>query len=814
MKKILSMLMALLMLGTTVFADIPASEYEHLTHTRYTDYLVNYHMTLEETIEDGLKGGEGFQCMYVLERHDKDPKYVIRGYDTCGVWWSKDGAKTWNLEEWDPMNTTKTLSMGVNDIEYHPDDPEIVFSYRWGAANESIAGGLYVSYNGGVSSTPVWIHGTHKQWRNADMWINFGAYDEERGKRPLYLVRSSSYARSQGGLYVSWDWDDRTKWDKKTPAEGGITFERIAFDPDEYGMIGDFKLSYDKKVMTAVIQSKKAEDGTWSADLAKGEFYVSFDQGKTWTKRNKGIEEFNIYASAIDPEDNTHWLASPRGVWEEDPERGKAVGYVTLYETKDSGLTWNKVLVEDWNVPIEKTVEEKDQVKDENGNPTGVSALNLNKRGSSYIHTITIGFTNSEGIQPILIGVQASCWPYRISFDDGKTFGYINNNMEHYLGKDETGWYDDPFAVSEAVPDEILCAIWKSDDGGRDFYWNDSGVSGKLVNSFVFGADGQLEWIAGFDVGVFEVVQGYEGDFPPLKPHRRSNAFANATAAALVQDPNDPNHYFGIAGTNSYTQEQVLVETFDNFVHSRYYINMQMRRRERSEEAGNVNGYLDQENVAYAPNDPNVVYSTYFYSNDNGKTWRESLYSILAVDAFNSSVCYAMSKNQIMISYDGAKTWEGTGVTLNNIRSCFVADSTEPFVVWAGEHNTEATRLHRVDLKTGTVKTLGADQGITTGRIGSSTGLQFKNIAISPVNPNVMLCSGTDYYGQHFGIFISFDAGNSWMEIPDKKPMAGMGNGCFHPTKQQYWGGGATGIWVFDYGAYAKDNNIPLMTNE
>lgn len=816
MKKIVSAMMAILMISSVVLAaDIPASEYEHLTTTRYTEYLTNYHMTLEETIEDGLKGGEGFQCMYAYERHDKYPDYVARSYDTCGIYYSKDGAKTWYPEESYP-GYTGDLSFGVCGLEYHPDNPEILFSYRWGVASETIAGGLYVSTDGGKTSRQIYALPRKKVKNNYDGWIKFGEYDEKKGKYPLYIVESNQDNPDRAGLYVSWDWDNEEKWNYNKPESGGITFERIAFgDAEKDGLIRRFTVSYDKKVMVASIGWKRDEQGNWSIKGAEGGMYASFDQGKTWLLRNKGIEEFVPSAIGIDPLNNEHWIMSPHYRWEKDL-LGRENGYIMLYETWDSGETWQKMNVEDWNVPIKKEVEEQDQGKDWFGNPNGIASLNINKAGDTMVEQIIISFPNTkDGTQAILISMEHSCWPYRISFDGGKNFGYINDDARHYLGKDETGWYGDPWAISEAVPDEYLVGIWKSNDAGEDFHWNDSKVSGKLCTSFIWDSNGQLRRLGGFDIGIFETVEGYEGDFPPIVPHRRNNAFANATCADLVKDPNDDNHIWGIAGTTSYSMEEILVETDNNFVNSQYYVNMQMRRRAKAD-SNNVSDYPHYR-VQYAPNDDQVIFSGLFYSNDNGKTWRESEYIIRAVDAFNSKVCYAMgddvnnNKNQILVSYDGAKTWQSTGVSITNVRDCVVADKTEPYVVWVGEHNSSTTNLHRVDLKTGTIKTIGAAQGLRSNV--EKRGLQLMELSYSDLYPNVMHIYGMDYYGQRGYNFISYNGGESWISIPGAPAQMNGSFGQFHPTKTQLWIGGPMGIWVFDYGKYAKDNNIELTNS-
>ena len=459
-------------------AKIPASEYEHLTHTKYNKYVDRYHLTLVETIEENKKGGEGFQCMNSQEMCDYNANYAARGYDSCGIYYTKDGAKTWYHEE---KNKEAAYSAGVSDLEYHPENPEILYSYRDAITNGSdTVSGLYLSEDGGMTSRRIYTFSHTKEARCRDGLMKFGPKDEKTGVYPLYLVIKDEVAFDKGmdtgklGLFVSYDY--------------GYTFECIGFEGKK---IANITMSHDKDFIVVTVEKEKdSSTGQWVD--AKDNVYVGYIAGNTgsitWEKRTKGIETYTAATVGIDTQNKEHWITSPYLVYDNE-------GYPVLYETFDSGNNWEELIVETWNAPHE----------------TGKNR-NITKR-SGYAREIKFTWPDENGKTALLINMSPSTWPYRISHDGGKTFKYINEDGKHLVGKDETGWFSDCIALSKAAPNVILTSVWKSEDYGELFYWNDSSVSGQLAFDYIFGPDGQVKIIAGFDVGIFKTDQRYEGDY-------------------------------------------------------------------------------------------------------------------------------------------------------------------------------------------------------------------------------------------------------------------------------------------------------------
>ena len=68
---------------------IPPEKYEHITTSKITPWITNYHLATPEHLEDNIKGGEGYQIPYAAAISDADANIMIRGYDTSGVYWSE-----------------------------------------------------------------------------------------------------------------------------------------------------------------------------------------------------------------------------------------------------------------------------------------------------------------------------------------------------------------------------------------------------------------------------------------------------------------------------------------------------------------------------------------------------------------------------------------------------------------------------------------------------------------------------------------------------------------------------------------------------
>ena len=276
----------------------------------------------------------------------------------------------------------------------------------------------------------------------------------------------------------------------------------------------------------------------------------------------------------------------------------------------------------------------------------------------------------------------------------------------------------------------------------------------------------------------------------------RNTAFANNSASALAIDPKDPNHMWGLAGTASYNYEDALIETFDGFKTSRIYFNLVERLRERAIEDGVEGYYLND--IMYSTVNSNIIATAYFISRDNGRTWMESELPIYQLSPHNEAVCYSIKNEEIMISYNYAKKWQGTGIKISNVQKCFYADPIEDFVLWVGEHGNSA--VHKIDLKTGTITSFGLSNGL---RFPGDRGLQIKSILRDPDDPDIIFVGAIDYWAAGVGGgFISIDGGKTFDVIP--VPVGGS-TMKLNPVTKKLWIATAGGNVIFDYQTYKQD---------
>ncbi len=754
---------------------VPASEYMHLTHTKVNDYIDNYHLTLLETIEKGLKGGEGFQLIGAFEWSDDDANYVVRGYDTAGVQYSKDGGETWH---WEEDIKGQCYAIDIRDLEYYPGNPEILYSVRCSSGNgDTVTSGLYMSEDGGKTTERIYAYSHEKGARDRDGLIKFGAYDENLGVYPMYLVikDEKGYDKygfdapgGQLGLFRSVDM--------------GKTFECVGFKGEK---VNEISMSQDGDFIVALVESRKnTETGKWE-DAKSNVYYGEIKNGTdaiNWQLRSGGIEEFTAEKVAIDTVDKNHWVTCPYLAMSEQ-------GYPRLFETYDAGLNWTEIQVENWNA------------EHEDGTNQSGGSYGILKNNGSYLRDATFTYPDENGKTNLILCVGPNLWPYRISKDGGKNIQYINETQfEDVLDKDGTGWYTHAIAISKAAPSSVYIGQWRSDDYGNTFNWKDSGTSGHLAYDWLFDKEtGQVRIVGGFDFGIFSAEPGYEGDYPPMQPSYRNNCFANSSCTVLEVDPDDPNHVWGLSGGRPYNTEEILVETYDGFKTSRMYFNLVKRLRERAEAAGTEGEYFVT--VRYAKTNSEVIHAGPFISSDGGKTWFESELRIYAISPFNENVCYSMNNDEIMISYDRAVTWKGTGIKIQMVRDSFYADPVEDFVLWVGQHGYSG--LHKVDLKTGSIKSVGVANGIKSRR--DST-VQIRNVVRSEKYPDIIFVGGDDFYGYAGGtIFMSLDGGDTYEPIPSEISSSAGLSFKINPVTEKLWIASSHGNMVFDYVKYMND---------
>src|SRR3954462_3907816 len=106
----------------------------------------------ERQVAQGIKGGEGGQCLHGIERSRSDDKRIYLAVDVVGVWRSKDAGFSW-----EPCKNIGLHALGTSSVAVHPKDAERVLVYAQAAWEQprQPEEGLYESKDGGETWSRV-----------------------------------------------------------------------------------------------------------------------------------------------------------------------------------------------------------------------------------------------------------------------------------------------------------------------------------------------------------------------------------------------------------------------------------------------------------------------------------------------------------------------------------------------------------------------------------------------------------------------------------------------------------------------------------
>ncbi|MBO5059514.1 MAG: hypothetical protein J6C82_01190 [Clostridia bacterium] len=170
------------------------------TATYTAPWMANWHLTTEEQLESGIKGGEGGQMVWGIAIAPSDENKVLLGTDTSGIYKSDDAGSSWHAAG------LGFYATGITDIEFYPDDANIAFaaasshSTTWQSPFE----GLWRSEDSGETWEQVLSCGFGGSRNESIVFA-----DPENGIRTIYAGAYSEIeidgTSCSGGVYQSDD---------------------------------------------------------------------------------------------------------------------------------------------------------------------------------------------------------------------------------------------------------------------------------------------------------------------------------------------------------------------------------------------------------------------------------------------------------------------------------------------------------------------------------------------------------------------------------------------------------------------------------
>ena len=248
----------------------------------------------------GLTEISGNGRVNCIQFHPADTNIIFIGAPSGGLWKSTDGGKNWTT------TTDMLAAIGISDIAIHPTYPDTMYIATGdGDAGDTYGIGILRSSDAGATWEPT----------NLALEITNLTYFRRlliNPDNPQVMIATSS----SGIYYTDNAWQTYTK-------ELIGNYKDLEFKPDDYSVVYATRYDYS----------------------GKGSVYVSFNGGKTFTKRMDGFttnNTVNRIELAVTPNnpDIVYALAS----------KSDDNGLFGLFVSTDSAQTWAKVYGNDKNL--------------------------------------------------------------------------------------------------------------------------------------------------------------------------------------------------------------------------------------------------------------------------------------------------------------------------------------------------------------------------------------------------------------------------------------------------------------------------------
>lgn len=572
------------------------------------------------------------------------------------------------------------------------------------------------------------------------------------------------------------------------------------------------------------------------AGFASGGIWKTTNGGDTWTPLGDDLPTLSVSAIKLDVNNpNRIWMGTGEGWGNIDAVHGVGVLF-----SEDAGESWS---LTGFNYEMSSGL---DVFSVEHNPATGTLLVGADNGlwrstddGATFTQVMSIGtyrdIEMKKGSSNIVFAVahQGALGYFYRSFDDGATWTQITN------GTPTSGITNSKFALCDADPELILWAlsgvggqqygIWRSTDGGDSF-------SQILGNGGHYGSQGWYNISLAIDpTDPNRVFSGGVNYYRSTNGGSSFSQYANNVhvdhhAAAFA--PSDPTQFWVGSDGGVWRSTNAGLSFADRnagLVTMQFYaINQSQSQPTLAMGGTQDNGtyiYNNSLNWSYGlggdgffceihRSNTDILYAEVyngthyrsvngggvFYPKNNGITEQGPWSTPTHMDYSNSSILWTAHTTKVFKTVNDANSWSWVGnpTGLGGGRSIAQSRSDHDIVAVIGP-----TRIF-----------LTPDAGTTwvERTSGIVSGGSLSDIAIDPVNPDIMVVTCTSYSDNFPHVYKTVDQGQSWFGIDDGLPVEPVNTIEIDPLNPDwYFIGTDTAVYVsFDAGASWQPFNTGL----
>lgn len=717
---------------------------------------------------------------------ESDPFTFYAATSTGGIWKTTNNGVSFE-PVFEKENTHSVGAIAVN--QNHPNILWVGTGERANRQSNSWGDGVYKSHDGGKT------------------WQNLGLKDSHHiGRIVLHPTDTLvAYVAAMGHL-----WGPNEERGLYHTKDGGKTWDRLIYVDEDTGVADVAMDPSDPNILYAATYQRRRKPYGFHGGGPGSGLHKSIDGGKTWEEQKNGLPEGDYGRIGI-----SIYRNNPEVVFislEQGYQYNASTAYnkrrAGLYRSRDKGESWE--LMSDWNprpmYASQPLVDPSDESRIYMMNEYSYSSdsgrtfiaprqtlhgddriLWVNPKDSRHVikgDDGGIGISYDRGIKWLFVNNLPVSQYYRVSVDNAKPYNV-------YGGLQDNGSWVGPSETYRS--DGILNEDWRRLGGGDGFLnlvdRNDPDVvyteSQYLGLSRLNLKTGQRQDIRpGDPKGRISDRRNWDAWGPGIPEPELGNAMAPGNwDGPFFLSHHDANTIY--AGTN------VLWKSTDNGATwvSLGDLTTKVNRRELL-----IMGQRPDENTA---------------SLDDGIPYYPTLTAV-AEDLHTPGMLYAGTDDGLLqVSWDDGQTWNDVSSTLVGLPKETWINTFEPSSHTAGTAYVAINNYRNNDFNNYIYRT--ADYGKTWESVVGD--LPANRVARAlredPKNPNLL------YLGTEFGLFISVDRGEHWVELKSNMPTLPFNDLVIHPRDNDLvLGTHGRGVWILDHVNALQELNPEVLKQQ